>query len=100
MDKKVLKIAAEICWLHASIAGDRTCQDWSGKDDVIDALSMDEKNLLMKNYEDFNSGGEDYEPDTFQKDEMSISHYVAIHLERMLENEPKITVLPILQQDD
>lgn len=87
LQAKILKIASEICWMHGSIAGDRVCQDWSGKKEIIESLTVDEKNELMKAYEEFNSNGEDYEKYYFPYDEMVISFVVAKAIENILVDE-------------
>ena len=73
---KVLNLAAEILSMHSSVAGNRTCQDWSGPKDMHPHLILtnDEADDLSFNYELFNSSGEDYEKGfSFFHDEMVIS---------------------------
>ena len=82
--QKILTLAAEICWLHAKTAGNRLCQDWTGETENIARLTAAEKNLLMFQYELFNSDGEDYAPGDFPMDEMVISSVVAYALETMI----------------
>ena len=74
---KVLRLAAQICWMHGSIAGDRICQDWSNDTNILDTLTEAERNILSEQYEEWNSNGEDYEPGYFPYDEMFISFIVA-----------------------
>lgn len=81
--EKVLRIAAEICWMNGSVAGDRVCQDWSGETKNLDSLTKGEKNQLLYLYEQFNSNGEDYEEGYFPYDEMLISFVIARALEVM-----------------
>lgn len=85
LKRKALKLAAQICWMHGNIAGDRMCQDWSDKEDVLDSLTLEERNTLQWNYEQHNSNGEDYEEGYFPYDEMVISFTIARALEIMLE---------------
>lgn len=81
---KVLRIAARICWMHGSVAGDRICQDWSDDYGVLDALTQQEKNALRWMYEQVNSGGSEYEDDSPWYDEMVISFVVASFLDRLV----------------
>jgi hypothetical protein len=82
---KVLKIAAEICWRHGSVAGDRICQDWDGDTSLLDTLTEQERDKLQFEYEQFNSGGKDYESGYFPYDEMVISFVIAHALTQMIE---------------
>lgn len=77
LKQKVIKLAAQLCWMHGHVAGRRTCQDWSGETTLLDDLTPDERNQLSMQFEDFNSSGEDYIPDFFPYDEMLISFFVA-----------------------
>lgn len=90
MDKltiKILKLAAQICWMHGEIAGNQVCQDWSGETNILDTLTDEEKNKLIFDYEQFNSGGADYRPGRFVYDEMIISFTIARALEIITEQE-------------
>jgi len=78
---KVIKLAAQICWMHGSIAGDRICQDWSGETDALDSLTPEERDILQRQYQDYNSGGADFLPGYFPYDEMVISFAIARALE-------------------
>lgn len=81
LQNKVLRIAAEVCWLHGLVAGNRTCQDWGGETAILDSLTGDEKNQLMYQFEQYNSNGDDYEEGYFPHDEMVISYVMAHALE-------------------
>ena len=82
---KVLKLAAQICWMHGSVAGNRICQDWSGKNDVIDTLTEEERRLLAYQYEQMNSNGRDFDPEHLAfHDEMMVSFYVGHSLDLLL----------------
>jgi len=83
LDTKVLRLAAQICWMHGRHAGGRVCQDWTGKTDILDSLTEQERDHLEREYEAFNSNGQDFIPGYFPYDEMSISFDVAYHLEGM-----------------
>ena len=83
---KILKLAADICWMHGNEAGNRTCQDWSGGMDVLDTLTPEEKDKLYLQYEEHNSGGKDFESGGFPEDEMVISFMIARALELIVEN--------------
>lgn len=80
---KVLKLAAQICRMHGYVAGNRVCQDWSERTDVLDSLTDEEKTALYFRYEQHNSGGLDFLPGRFPYDEMLISFIVATALEAM-----------------
>lgn len=87
MDKlntKILKIAAQICWLHGDVTGDRICQDWNGKTDILDSLTLEERNKLAFQYQQYNSNGEDFDPGYFPYDEMLISFIIARALECLI----------------
>ena len=77
LDQKVLKLAAQICWMN----GHNTCSDWSDSTDILDSLTPSERDTLMRQYEDFNSNGDDFEPGYFPLDTMMISFVVARALE-------------------
>lgn len=84
LKSKVLKLAVQICQMHGSIAGDRFCQDWSDDEVVLDSLTEAERDLLLKQYEDYNSGGADYIEGYFPYDEMYLSYVIARALELMV----------------
>lgn len=86
LKRKVLKLAAQICWMHGSLAGDRICQDWSSKTDILDSLTSEERDCLVYQYEQYNSQGTDFEPGYFPYDEMLLSFFVAKALEMMSED--------------
>lgn len=77
LQQKVIKLAAQICWMHGHVAGNRLCQDWSGETDVLDSLTTDERNKLQWQFEEMNSQGDDYIEDYFPYDEMVISFNIA-----------------------
>lgn len=83
---KVLKIAAQICWMHGRVAGDRVCQDWGGPTDVLDSLTHEELDRLQLEFEEWNSGGEDYIEGYYgwAWDEMCVSFAVARQLDMMI----------------
>lgn len=83
--KKVLSLAAQICWMHGSVAGDRTFGDWSADTKVLDSLTPQERDQLLFQLEQYNSDGKDFEPGYFPYDEMVISFAVARALEVMTE---------------
>ena len=60
---KILKCAVEILYMHGSVAGDRTCQDWSGEEllNPIKLFTPKELDDLSFNYELHNSNGDDYD---------------------------------------
>lgn len=89
LSRKVLKLAAQICWMHGNVAGNRVCQDWSGKVDILDSLTIEERDQLSFDYQQYNSNGEDFEPGYFPYDEMLISFIVARKLELMAEKGEK-----------
>lgn len=75
---KVLRLAAQICWMHGNVAGNRICQDWSGNNDVLDMFTDEDRRLLAYQFEQFNSRGEDFDPEYLAfDDEMMVSFYVA-----------------------
>lgn len=76
--KKVLELAAQICWMHGSLAGDRTYRDWSADTKVLDSLTPEERHQLAVN-------GKDFKKKYFAYDEMVISFTVAKALEVMIE---------------
>lgn len=83
LERKVLKLAAQICWMHGEIAGNRICQDWSGDTDFLDLLTPEDRDALARQYEQYNSEGRDFEPGYFPYDEMMISFVIARALETM-----------------
>lgn len=79
---KLLKLAAQICWMHGSIAGNRICQDWSGDNDVLDTLTEKDRLLWAYQFEQMNSHGRDFDPENLGfHDEMVVSFYVAHSLD-------------------
>ena len=80
---KVLKIAAQICSMHGSVAGDRICQDWSGDTAWLDSLTDKERDELQFQFEQWNSNGNHFEPGYFPYDEMVISFIISHALEIM-----------------
>lgn len=85
---KVMQCAVRILFMHGSVAGDRCCQDWSGADgenpDVF--FTKEEKDYLSFNYEQWNSNGEDYDPDRdSMHDEMVASFAIACALKSIAE---------------
>lgn len=82
---KVLKLAAQIAWMHGSVVGNRVCQDWSGETNVLDSLTQEERDKLFLQYEQYNNSGEDFELGYFPYDEMLISFIIARALEVMSE---------------
>jgi hypothetical protein len=82
---KVLKLAAQICWMHGSVAGRRVSQEWSGDNDVLDTLTEDDRRLLAYQYQQMNSNGADFDPERLAfDDEMLVSFYVAHSLDLLL----------------
>ena len=85
--EKVLRVASTILFMHGGVAGDRTCQDWSGEKEESPEAVFTEQELddIYFNYELYNSGGEDYEPGEHGfHDEMSASWAIARAIEDML----------------
>ena len=85
---KILQTAAEILRMHADVAGNRCCQDWSGDEDKNPALVFDknERDDLQYNYQIENSDLEDYEPFLdFFHDEVSVSFTLADALDDMVD---------------
>jgi len=85
---KVIHIAVEILEMHGSVAGGRTCQDWSGgqKDpnNPENFFTADELDVLSYNYELENSDLRDYEEGrSGMGDEMVASFVVATALKNM-----------------
>ena len=86
---KILKYAVVILSEHGSVAGDRCCQDWSIDEEEIEApetgFTEDEKKDISFNYQQWNSNGEDYDPDFLGfGDEMSVSFMLSRALELMV----------------
>ena len=82
LDKKVLKVAEEICWLYGSKIGDQICQDWEGDthpftDEEIALMNLEyeKENQCTETPEDLNPAPEDG---------MMMSYYIACQLERIL----------------
>ncbi len=91
LEAKVIRCAAKILFMHGSSVGDRTCQDWSGTaDNNPDVFFTEkEKDDLSFNYEQWNSGGEDYDQCfSGMHDEMVASFAIAKALESILEAKP------------
>lgn len=86
LDKKVLKIAAQICRLNGTRASDRACQDWREDTKILDSLTPEEKDSLSLQYEEFNSNGEDFESGYFPYDEMTVSYIVARALDLLIKD--------------
>ena len=86
---KILKCAVEILNMHGAIAGDRCCQDWSGKDELnpINLFTPKELDDLSFNYELHNSGGDDYD-NAFNglHDEMVASFCVAAMIDDFIKD--------------
>lgn len=82
INPKILRIAAEICAEYGSIMGDRTCQDTT--DDIASAaddLSAEELDRLHRQYEQYNSDGDDYVPGEFAKrDGLTLGLAIGRHL--------------------
>lgn len=59
---KVLKMAATILEMHGVAVGARICQDWSGDEELSpeSVFTRGEMDALSFNYEQTNSGGDDY----------------------------------------
>ena len=86
---KILKYAVVIINEHGSIAGDRCCQDWSIDKEVIESpetgFTKQEQEDISFNHEQWNSNGEDYDPDfTGFGDEMSVSFMLSRALDIMV----------------
>ena len=83
---KILKYAAVMLSEHGLMSGDRTCQNWSVDEEGIEApdtgFTDNEKKDISFNYEQWNSNGEDYDPDCmFFHDEMSVSFMLSRAIE-------------------
>jgi hypothetical protein len=74
---KALKIAIEILEMHAVLAGNRTCQDWSGFASTLKIFDRNEWIEAMRISEMENSGGADFDPEYVPKDEMVIYFAIA-----------------------
>ena len=73
-DKKILSVAAEICGLYASEVSNKTCQDWTGESLPF---TRDELKSLVFDYQQWNSGGEDYDEDELsESDGMMVASYI------------------------
>ena len=86
---KVLRIASEILAMHGSVAGNRTCQAWSGDASTSpnNILSESELNDISFNYELSNSGGEDFEEgESYLNDEMVASFAMSVMLGDMIKD--------------
>lgn len=86
---KILNCAADILRMHADIAGDRICQDWSGDPEKNPSLLFEdqERDDINFNSQIDNSNLEDYEKGLdFFHDEMSISYILANALEDLAKN--------------
>ena len=60
---KIIRQSAIILRMHAEVAGDRICQDWSGKEKLSpeSVFTKDELDSISYHYEMHNSSLEDYE---------------------------------------
>ena len=87
---KVLNYASKILAMHGSIAGDRCCQDWSGESDPYEDFTKEERQALSFNYQQYNSDGDDYDPD-FDGfgDEMVLSFTLSHALKLFIESATK-----------
>lgn len=88
---KILRYASAILSEHGRVAGDRCCQDWSIDPSEIkppeDGFSKEEKQDISFNYQQWNSGGSDYDPDfMFFHDEMSVSFMLSHAIDKIAEN--------------
>lgn len=81
---KFIRLAIEICRMHAETAGNRTCQDWSGDPDILNLLDSDDWNAAMFLYEQSNSQGRDFVDGQIPTDEMIISYVAAKMLELII----------------
>lgn len=84
---KIVKTAIDILRMHGSIAGDRACQDWSGRpeNNPSKLFTAQERDDLEYNHQIENSRLEDYEQGIdFFGDEMSVSFTAADALQDML----------------
>lgn len=85
LNVKILKLASLICYMHGHVAGGRNCQDWSASEIIPDEyFTKEEKLLINKQYEEINSGGNDFDPDYLPfHDEMMVSFMVARSVDLM-----------------
>lgn len=86
---KVLKMVSELLRMHAEVAGDRVCQDWSGGDDMHPSrfFSGEELNLINYEFEKWNSNLDEYDPNlNFLDDEMVLSFAMARCVEMISES--------------
>ena len=88
---KILKYAVALLREHGSNTGDRCCQDWSiSADEIIPpetSFTNKEKQRISFNYEQWNSDGEDYDPEhTYFNDEMVVSFMLSRAIELMIED--------------
>lgn len=63
LHNKIIDLAIEICQRYGEGAGNWTCTDWLGNRELLDAFTKEEKLLLYKEHEDYNSNLEEYDPD-------------------------------------
>ncbi|QDP55713.1 MAG: hypothetical protein Tp138OMZ00d2C19078241_45 [Prokaryotic dsDNA virus sp.] len=83
---KVLKMAATILEMHGVAVGARICQDWSGDEELSPGavFTKAERDSLSFNYEQKNSGGDDYIAGfDAMSDEMVASFTIADAIDRM-----------------
>ena len=74
--------------MHGSVAGDRCCQDWSGREEDApeNIFTPEELDDLSFNLEQHNSNGEDYDKSYHgMHDEMIASFAIAVAIENMIE---------------
>lgn len=83
---KIIRLAAQICWKYGGVVGNMICQDWDGDTSVLDSLTEEERDYMMREFEEDNSGGEDFIPGYFPYDGMVISFLAAYFLEKMVAN--------------
>lgn len=59
---KVLRMAVTILEMHGVVVGARICQDWSAAESLSpeSVFTKEERDSLSFNYEQKNSGGDDY----------------------------------------
>lgn len=87
--EKVIKVAAEICRMHAKTAGARECQDWSNTNiDPSKLFTEQEQKDLLYNFEQHNSGVTDYDEGCLRGmgDEMVMSFVISRNLELMVDH--------------
>ena len=85
---KILKMSAELLEMHGAIAGDRICQDWSGKSEFTPSKFFTDCELdaISYNYELKNSNLEDYEEGfNHLDDEMVLSFAMSECIKKLTE---------------